>query len=87
MTLSDPQQQALENWMRSKAIVQCPTCGDARWQFAQAAYLRALLEQGESDISEEKGVVKVGCGNCGYVMLLDAETVGIRGLWAEGREL
>jgi predicted nucleic-acid-binding Zn-ribbon protein len=87
MTLSDPQQQVLENWMRSKAIVQCPTCGDARWQFAQAAYLRALLEQGESDMSEEKGVVKVGCGNCGYVMLLDAQTVGIRGLWAEGREL
>jgi ribosomal protein S27E len=87
MTLSDPQQQVLENWMRSKAIVQCPTCGDAQWQFAQAAYVRALLEQGESDMSEEKGVVKVGCGNCGYVMLLDAETVGIRGLWAEGREL
>jgi ribosomal protein S27E len=87
MPLSDPQQQFLENWMRSKAIVQCPTCGDAQWQFAQAAYVRALLEQGESDMSEEKGVVKVGCGNCGYVMLLDAETVGIRGLWAEGREL
>jgi ribosomal protein S27E len=86
MPLSDPQQQVLENWMRSKAIVQCPTCGDAQWQFAQAAYVRALLEQGESDMSEEKGVVKVGCGNCGYVMLLDAETVGIRGLWAEGRE-
>jgi ribosomal protein S27E len=87
MPLSNPQQQILENWMRSKAIVQCPTCGDAQWQFAQAAYVRALLEQGESDMSEEKGVVKVGCGNCGYVMLLDAETVGIRGLWAEGREL
>jgi ribosomal protein S27E len=87
MPLSGPQQQVLENWMRSKAIVQCPTCGDAQWQFAQAAYVRALLEQGESDMSEEKGVVKVGCGNCGYVMLLDAETVGIRGLWAEGREL
>jgi predicted nucleic-acid-binding Zn-ribbon protein len=87
MPLSDPQQQFLENWMRSKAIVQCPTCGDARWQFAQAAYVGALLEQSESDMSEEKGVVKVGCGNCGYVMLLDAETVGIRGLWAEGREL
>jgi predicted nucleic-acid-binding Zn-ribbon protein len=87
MTLSDPQQQVLENWMRSKAIVQCPTCGDAQWQFAQAAYVRALLEQGESDMSEEKGVVKVGCGNCGYLMLLDAQTVGIRGLWAEGREL
>ncbi len=51
---------------------------DARWQFARASYLRALLEQGESDMSEEKGVVKVSCGNCGYVMLLDAEMVGIR---------
>jgi predicted nucleic-acid-binding Zn-ribbon protein len=87
MPLSKPQQQFLQNWMRSKAIVQCPACGDARWQFAQASYLRALLEEGESDMSEEKGVVKVTCGNCGYVMLLDAETAGIRGLWAEGREL
>jgi predicted nucleic-acid-binding Zn-ribbon protein len=87
MPLSEPQQQFLENWMRSKAIVQCPLCGDANWQFAQAAYVRALLEQDEPDMSEEKGVVKVGCGNCGYMMLLDAETVGIRGLWAEGRGL
>jgi ribosomal protein S27AE len=87
MPLSKPQQQVLENWMHSKAIAQCPTCGDARWQFAQAGYLRALLEEGEPDVSEEKGVVKVTCGKCGYVMLLDAETVGIRGLWAEGREL
>ena len=85
MALSEPQQQFLENWMRSKAIVQCPLCGEAQWQFAQAAYIRALLEQGEPDMSEEKGVVKVGCGNCGYLVLLDAETVGIRGLWAEGR--
>jgi predicted nucleic-acid-binding Zn-ribbon protein len=85
MALSEPQQQFLENWMRSKAIVQCPLCGDAQWHFAQAAYIRALLEQGEPDISEEKGVVKVGCGNCGYLVLFDAETVGIRGLWAEGR--
>ena len=85
MPLSEPQQQFLEKWMRSKAIVQCPLCGEAQWQVAQAAYIRALLEQGEQDMSEEKGVVKVGCGNCGYLVLFDAETVGIRGLWAEGR--
>jgi predicted nucleic-acid-binding Zn-ribbon protein len=87
MPLSEPQQQFLEKWMRSKAIIQCPSCGDSQWKFAQAAYVRALLEQGESDMSEEKGVVKVSCGNCGYLMLFDAEIVGIRGLWAEGREL
>lgn len=55
MTLSAPQQQILENWMRSKAIVQCPTCGDAQWQFAQAAYVRALLEQGESECPRRRG--------------------------------
>jgi hypothetical protein len=55
MPLSKPQQQFLQNWMRSKAIVQCPACGDARWQFTQASYLRALLEEGESDMAEEKG--------------------------------
>lgn len=86
MPLSDPQRQLLENWMmRSKAIMQCPACGDAKWQFAQAAYVRALLEQGEEDLGEDKGVVKVCCGNCGHVMLFQAETLGIRGLWAEGR--
>ena len=85
MPLSDTQQQHLENWMRSKAIIQCPACGDSRWQFAQAAYIRALLEQGEPDLAEERGVVKVSCGNCGHVMLFDAETIGIRGIWEEGR--
>ena len=85
MTLSDTQRQHLENWMRSKAIVQCPLCGDVRWQFAQASYVRALLEQGEPDLAEDKGVVRISCGNCGYVMLFDAETLGIRGLWAERR--
>ena len=46
MPLSEPQQQRLENWMRTKAIVQCPVCEDAQWQFAEASYVRALLEQG-----------------------------------------
>jgi rubredoxin len=84
MTLSDTQRQHLENWMRSKAIVQCPVCGDDRWRFAEASYVRALLEQGEPDLAEDKGVVRISCGNCGYVMLFDAETLGIRGLWAKG---
>ena len=85
MPLSEAQRRTLENWMRSKAIIQCPACGDSRWQFAQAAYVRALLEQGEPDLTEDKGVVKVSCGNCGHVMLFDAETIGIRGIWREGR--
>ena len=73
--------------MRSKAVLLCPACGDDRWRFAEAAYVRALLEAGEADLTEGKGVVKVTCGNCGYVMLLDAEMVGIRGLWDRGRDL
>ena len=43
------------------------------------------MEQGEPDLGEDKGVVKVRCGNCGYVMLFDGETLGIRALWPEGR--
>ena len=73
--------------MRTKAIIQCPACGDSQWQFAQAAYIRALLEEGEADLAEDRGVVRVTCGNCGYLMLFDAETLGIRGLWAEERGL
>ena len=85
MPLSEPQRQHLQNWMRAKAIVQCPACGDAQWQFAEASYVRALLEQGEADLAEDRGVVKISCGTCGYVMLLDAETVGIRAVWGQGR--
>ena len=87
MPLSDLQRQLLENWMRTKAIIQCPACGDSQWEFAQAAYIRALLEEGEADLAEDRGVVRISCGNCGYLMLFDAETLGIRGLWAEERGL
>ncbi len=80
MPLSEPQQQRLENWMRSKAVVQCPACGDSKWRFAEASYVRALLEAGDANLTEDRGVVKVPCDNCGYVALFDAQTVGIRGL-------
>jgi predicted nucleic-acid-binding Zn-ribbon protein len=73
--------------MRSKAILQCPACGDSRWRFAEASYVRALLEAGDANLTEDKGVLKLLCGNCGYVALFDAETVGIRGLWDRGRDL
>src|SRR5215211_5704329 len=73
--------------MSSKAIVMCPCCGQDRWRFAEAAYGRALLEKGAEDLVEAAGVVKVPCDNCGYLALFDAETIGIRGLWADGRGL
>jgi rubredoxin len=87
MPLSLAQRQALEEWMRSKEITQCPACGESRWSFAEAAYVRALLEEGEPDLTESGGVVKIPCDNCGYVALFDAEMVGIRGSWAQGRDL
>ena len=87
MPLNESQQRTLKDWMRSKVVVQCPACGDNRWRFAAAAYVRALLEAGEADLTEDEGVVKVPCGNCGYVALFDAETVGIRGVWDKGRDI
>jgi predicted RNA-binding Zn-ribbon protein involved in translation (DUF1610 family) len=72
--------------MRSKAIERCPACGGAAtWRFAEATYVRALLEAGDANLTEDRGVVKVSCGNCGYVALFDAGMLGIRALWAEGR--
>jgi len=43
--------------MRSKVVVQCPACGDNRWRFAEAAYVRALWEAGEAYLTEDEGVV------------------------------
>ena len=87
MPLSPAQRRLLEAWMRSKAIVRCPACGHDTWRFDEAAYVRALLEEGESDLTESGGVVKISCDKCGYVALFDAETVGIRGSWAQGKDL
>jgi hypothetical protein len=87
MGLSPAQRQHLEEWMRSKAVAQCPACGHDKWRLDAAAYVRALLEEGEPDLSESGGVVKIPCDNCGYVALFDAETVGIRGSWSQGRDL
>ena len=41
--------------MRSKAIVQCPACGAARWRFAEAVYLSALVEEGDPNLTEDGG--------------------------------
>jgi predicted nucleic-acid-binding Zn-ribbon protein len=87
MPLNQLQQQTLKEWMRSKAIIQCPACGEDSWQFAEASYIRALLETDDLDLTEGGGVVKIACENCGYVTLFDAEIVGIRGLWDKGRDL
>ena len=87
MPLNTAQQKVLEEWMRSKAVVMCPCCGQDQWRFAGAAYVRALLEEDTDDLLEAAGVVKIPCNNCGYLALFDAETLGIRGLWAEGRDL
>jgi predicted nucleic-acid-binding Zn-ribbon protein len=87
VTLNAAQRRVLEEWMRSKAIVTCPCCRQEKLRLAEAAYLRALLEEGQEDLMEDAGVVKIPCDNCGYLALFDAKTLGIRGLWAEGREL
>jgi len=86
-SLNPAQRRVLEEWMRSKAIVICLCCGQDAWRLVEAAYVRALLEKGDEDLTEGGGVVKIPCGNCGYLALFDAETLGVRGLWAEGREL
>lgn len=85
MSLNPSQRRMLEDWMRLKAIIQCPACGDDKWRYAEASYVRALLEAGDVDLTEARGVVKVSCGNCAYMMLFEAEALGIRGLWDKGR--
>jgi hypothetical protein len=87
VALNVAQRRVLEDWMRSKAILKCPCCGQDKWRLADAAYVRALLEEGEEDLMEDSGAVKVPCDNCGYSALFDAETVGIRGSLSQGRDL
>jgi predicted nucleic-acid-binding Zn-ribbon protein len=85
MPLNAKQRQIIEGWMRSKDIVHCAACGAARWRFSEAAYVRGLLEYGEPDLVEDQGVVRITCDNCGYMMLFDAETIGIRAMWDKNR--
>ncbi len=46
MPLNAAQRRVLEEWMGSKAILNCPCCGQDKWRLADAAYVRALLEEG-----------------------------------------
>ena len=85
MPLNAKQRQVIEGWMYSKELVHCAACGAARWRFSEAAYVRGLLEYGEPDLAEDQGVVRITCDNCGYVMLFDAETIGIRAMWDKNR--
>jgi hypothetical protein len=68
-------------------IVLCPACGNDGWCFAEAAYVRALLDAGEADLTEDAGVAKLLCDNCRCAALFDGETVGILGMWDKGRDL
>jgi len=45
------------------------------------------LEEADEDLTEDRGVLKISCGNCVYVALFEAETLGIRGSWVRGRDL
>ena len=55
MPLRPAQRQYLEEWLRSKAIVRCPTCGHDKWRLGDAACVRTLLEEGEPDLTERAG--------------------------------
>ena len=55
MPLNPAQQRVLEEWMRSKAIVMCPCCGQDKWRLTGAAYVRALLEESAEDLVEAAG--------------------------------
>ena len=45
--------------MRSKAIARRPACRDNSRRFAEASYVRALLEADTTDLTEGAGVARV----------------------------
>ena len=85
MSLNPSQRQVWEEWMRSKAIVVCP--GRTRGAWPRRPTSGRSWRREPTTSSKPRGVVKVACDNCGLLTLFDAETIGIRGLWAEGRDL
>ena len=48
---------------------------------------QGVLDAGEADLTEDSGVVKLLYDSCGCVGRFDGETLGIRGMWDQGRDL
>jgi hypothetical protein len=69
--------------MHSKASVQCAACGESRWRFAEAAYVRVLLEPGEADLNEDSGVVKVSAATAGTYRVGASSNLPRVGAWRD----
>ena len=63
-----------------EAIIKCPLCGQDRWRFAEATYVRAPGGGRRGPEQRQQESWKILCDDCGHVALFDAETVGIRGV-------
>lgn len=76
--ISEPLSRVLGAWMRNREITRCETCGAKdEWLYEHAEILRTNPLLQVQDPKTENPIVKVVCGECASIRLLDARMVGL----------
>jgi hypothetical protein len=82
--LNDDQQQKILKWMKEwfvKTDGACPMCDNKQWEVGNAILGASVDLQTRKvapvGIGPSVAMVQVSCGNCGFIMLLDARRVGL----------
>lgn len=76
--ISEPFSRVLKAWMRNRELTRCEACGARdEWLYEDAEILQTTPLLQVKDPNTENPVVKVVCGECAGIRLLDARMVGL----------
>jgi ribosomal protein S27E len=80
MPLTPQQKQVAENWLKTKAAVSCPQCGDNVFTVEDLLAIPVFQQAGPATIKPPTNSIaylSVRCDNCANVSLFSAALMGI----------
>jgi hypothetical protein len=77
--LTPDQEQTFMAWLEEHVQHGCGVCGGAEWSTARELYAPMLYDTQQGGFDGTSGVpcAMATCGDCGYVMLFNAQVMGL----------